>query len=486
MAESLSMPFLEDHPQIKVIREIVKRRKIKIYLVGGFLRDDLLKQPCLDFDFAVEKDAILLARQFAKKIRGAFVLLDAERGCGRVAKKEGGTVKTYDFADFRASTFRKDLLHRDFTINTLSLQINSLKNYEEIQDVLLDFKNGLRDLKQKRIKAVSSFAFKEDPLRLLRAFSLKATLGFHIDPKTLKLIQKQKDLIRQAAGERIREEFFKILISPRSAENLKSLHRVDLLEKIIPQIALMYNVRQGAYHHLDVFKHSLETVVQLERVLSEFAGHMEIESYIQETLAAQHPRYALMKLAALLHDIGKPQTLKRENGKFSFHGHERVGKIIVKGIARSLKLSSRERFKLGEMVLWHLRPGYLSNFKQPSERSIFRYFRDTGEEAVSILLLSLADQRATCGPLTTNQDQVHHEKICKMMIDRYFELKRKKPFVRLINGHDLINKLKLEPSPLFKKILREVEEQQATGTITTKKQALDLAAKIAREKSNEN
>jgi putative nucleotidyltransferase with HDIG domain len=241
----------------------------------------------------------------------------------------------------------------------------------------------------------------------------------------------------------------------------------------------MFGCRQGAYHHLDVWKHSLETVVQLEKILKEIKS-IEWQGYLNENLGGNRPRYALMKLVALLHDIGKPDA-RREDGKkkFTFHGHEHVGKNIVKYIAKMLKISADERHILEDIVLWHLRPGYLSNFKHPTEKAIYRYFRDTKDEAASIALLSLADQRSTRGPLTSEKDQKHHEKICLSLIQKYFDKKKEKVFVRLINGNDLIRKLKLTPSPLFSKILSSIDEAQSLGKISTKAEALDLAKKIA-------
>ena len=259
------------------------------------------------------------------------------------------------------------------------------------------------------------------------------------------------------------------------------MDRIGILEKIIPQVKVMYHCRQGTYHHLDVWPHSLETVVQLEKVFDQVKDDKDMQDYLNELLGGNHTRKSIMKLAALLHDIGKPDTRKREKGRISFHGHEHAGKKIVHHIGTMLKLSTRERYALEDMVRWHLRPGYLSNFKQPSEKAIYRYFRDAKEEGVSILLLSLADQRSTRGPATTEKDQVHHEKICLGLVQRYFEKKKEKPFIRLINGNDLIAKLRLKPSPLFAKILAEVEEQQALGKITSKKEALALATKIVDE-----
>jgi len=472
------MPFLNDYPQLKIVRDIALRQGVSVHLVGGFLRDFLLSSPKDDFDFAVDKNALRVARAFSRKVKGAFVMLDEERGCARVVKKANGSLKTFDFADYRAKTFQGDLAHRDFTINTLSVDVNALNPLTEIEDVIADHKKGLKDIKDKRIRRISARAFREDPLRMMRAFSLRATLGFKIEQKTLDQIKRDKDLICQVSYERIRDELFKILETKKAAEILKAMDRAGLLEKIIPQIRVMYRCKQGTYHHLDVWPHSLETAAMLEGVFRQVSGTKDISDYLDEDLGGNRSRRSLIRLAALLHDVGKPDTRKREKGKISFHGHEHVGKHIVKHVSKMLKLSVHERHALEDMVRWHLRPGYLSNFKKPSEKAVYRYFRDAKEEGASIALLSLADQRATRGPATTAYDQKHHEKICLALVKRFFEKKNEMPFTRLINGHDLIHKLKLKPSPVFAKILAEVEEQQTLGKIKTRQEALQLAKKL--------
>jgi len=128
--------------------------------------------------------------------------------------------------------------------------------------------------------------------------------------------------------------------------------------------------------------------------------------------------------------------------------------------------------------LWHLRPGYLADNEELTPRAIFRYFRDTNGEAVSTLLLSIADQRSTKGPLTTKASRIHHEKIVFGLIKEYFRRKKEKKVKRLINGNDLIRKFKLTPSVLIGKILTEVEELQAIGKIKTKKEALSIGKKF--------
>jgi len=478
------MALLKDYPQLRSVRDFVRRRRIPVYLVGGFLRDQILGRPCLDFDFTVDHSAIKLARAFAQKIKGAFVLLDQEHGCARVVKKRQATTETYDFADFRGKDLLSDLKHRDFTINTLCCEINSLKTGQTFDDVVSDSLKGRRDIEKKTIRMVSARAFRDDPLRLLRAFSLRALLQFKIEPKTAQTIALRKNLIRGVSAERIRDELFKILQTDRAAENLKLMDKAGLLEKVLPQIAVMVGVRQGPYHHLDIWKHSLETVKQLETILSISSADSKLMAYLSEPLGGDRSRLALLKLAALLHDIGKPQSLRRKSNKIYFYGHDRVGRRIVRQLAIDLKLSNNERRILQDMVLWHLRPGYLSNFQQPTRRALFRYFRDTADEAVSIALLSWADQRSTRGPLTSAADQVHHENICRDLISEYFRAKDQKPFTRLINGHDLIRRLKLKPSPHFSRILNGIEEQQAAGKLKTKQEALAWAKRAAARLKN--
>ncbi len=472
------MPFISDCPYLCEVRKFAKRRKVGVYLVGGFVRDLILNRQSTDFDFAVERNAIGFAKAFAKSIHGAFILLDKEHGCGRVAKKEKGNILTFDFADFRGDTLKEDLKRRDFIVNTLSIDISSLADQVELTSAVLNFGKGLRDLKDGLIRMASPRAFVEDPLRLLRAFSSQAQLKFRIEKATLVQIKKDRDLISSVSAERIRDEIFKILESPSAGVVFKAMDRMGLLDRVIPQLRLMFGVEQGTYHHLNVWPHSLEVVKQCDGVIRMFQKNPRVSEYLNEKIAGNRSRAALLKLAGLLHDIGKPDTRRRQGERICFHGHEHVGREISEHVAKELKLSTREKGVVCNMVRWHLRPGYLSNFKRPSERAFFRYFRDTAEEAVSIALLSLADQRSTRGPMTTEEDQIHHQNMCFEIIERFFSKEDQAPFVPLINGHDLVNSLELEPSPLFGKILLKVEEEQGLGKLTTAKQALEYAQKL--------
>lgn len=466
------------HSYFSIIQKITKQRHIEVFLVGGALRDRLLDRETYDYDFAVQRNAISFAKRFAQNIQGAFVLLDQEHGSARVVKKQQGQMFTFDFSDFRAESLRKDVRCRDFTINTFAVDM-ALWDGASLDAHIVDYLGGRKDLNKRVIRMVSAKAFEQDPLRLLRAFALRAVLGFSIEKTTLLRIKKDSLLIRSVSAERIRDELFKIFESCRSGQVLKEMNRAGLLELVIPQVRVMFGVEQGTYHHLDVWMHALETVQQIDMLIDHYDHDQDMMSYLDQRIAGHRSRKALLKLACVLHDVGKPQTRVRQGERICFHGHEHAGRALSAAVAKQLKLSRRERHILGDMVQFHLRPGYLSNLKRPSAKAMFRYFRDTGTEAASIALLARADQRATRGPMTTEAEAAHHDAVCLGVIDLFFQQQKQQPIIPLINGHDLIQRLGLQPSPLFSKILKEVQEAQATGKVNTVKQALAMAGKIA-------
>ncbi|MFA7653106.1 MAG: metal-dependent phosphohydrolase, partial [Candidatus Omnitrophota bacterium] len=176
----------------------------------------------------------------------------------------------------------------------------------------------------------------------------------------------------------------------------------------------------------------------------------------------------------------KPKTLRRKKGRITFHGHERVGVALSEDIAKRLKLSNEESYSLRKIILCHLRPGYLAEGEHPTARARFRFFRDAGREALSVLLLSLADQRATQGPLATVESRRRHERVVSRLIRENSKKGKEKKKARLLDGNDIMKKFKLAPSPLIGKILAEVEELQAIGKVKTRQEAFKAAARLAK------
>ncbi|MBM3251750.1 MAG: HDIG domain-containing protein, partial [Candidatus Omnitrophica bacterium] len=325
---------LQDNPLLRLVGSIAQKNKIQVYLVGGFLRDLILGRAKEDFDldFTLKKDAIKFAKSVAGKLKADFVVLDKERGCARLIYNQADKISTLDFADFRDETLEKDLARRDFTINTLAIDLGKINQKAKFNQVIINRHNGLKDLESGVIRTVSQFSLGEDPLRIVRAFSLAAILNFKIESQTIKKIKQLKDKIPTVAYERIRDELFKILEVDNSIAYLKLMDSYKVLEKIIPHINVMRNVQQGSYHHLDVWNHSLETVLQLEKIFKEkeITDNFDMENYLGQDIVFNRSRKALMKLGALLHDIGKPKAKLQKDGKTLFYGHERIGKEITK------------------------------------------------------------------------------------------------------------------------------------------------------------
>lgn len=479
----------EDRKILSDIHRFARNKKVGLYLVGGYLRDLISgrEKDNPDMDFCLERKAIDFGKDLSRRIQGGFVVLDKEHGACRIVKKMKNKAYTLDFTDFRGKTIAEDLFLRDFTVNSLAAGLEAVLNKKYLDpDTLIDLYNAKSDLKRKLIRAASPKSFKDDPLRILRAFSLSAIFGFTIDKGTIKLMKPEIKKLAGVSPERIRDELFKILDEEDSFEQFLVMDKLKVLPVVLPEIEIMRGVNQGPYHHLDVLKHSFETLKQADKLITAKKQDRQLQGYLNEVISAQRKRRSLLKFAALLHDIGKPKAKRRLAGRTLFHGHERVGAAIATEIARRLKLSNDEINILRKMVFWHLRPGYLADNEEITPRAIFRYFRDTASEGVSTLLVSIADQRSTKGVLTSEESRLRHEKVCFSLIKKYFKDKNKKQLPRLINGNDIINKFKLQPSVLIGQVLANIEELQAIGAVKTKKEALSFAQKFINDKSEKN
>ncbi|MCM8757773.1 MAG: hypothetical protein NC903_01790, partial [Candidatus Omnitrophica bacterium] len=223
----------------KIIR-ITSKRDIKIYLVGGYLRDLILKnkkRKDLDIDFCLKRGAINLGKRIASELKAGFVILDKKHSCCRVVKKTKTKTYTLDFTDFRGRDLKADLFKRDFTINAFAIDLEDfLKKGKDFEESIVDPYGGREDLKKETVRLINERGFLEDPLRILRAFSIAGLLDFKIDKKTIFLIKRYSHLIAKVSGERIREELFKILDLDYSYNYLKKMDEEKVLEVIFPQV----------------------------------------------------------------------------------------------------------------------------------------------------------------------------------------------------------------------------------------------------------
>jgi len=471
---------LKKIPQLSTLASLATRRKVDIWLVGGFLRDSYLKskRPLRDFDFCVEKNTTSLAREFARKLKAKCIVLDKTTESLRVIFKRKGIFYTYDFTRMRGKDFFQDLALRDFSVNSLAVNIKQkpLK--------LIDYYQARRDLKSKTVRVIKNKVIADDPLRILRGFSLMANYDFAIASGTLKIMVKNRRLIRKVSAERISEELFKIFASAHAYPAVKLLDKFRIIDEIVPEIVKMRGVHQGGYHHLGVWQHSLEALRQFEFIYQKnLSKNKNTSQYLNEEIAQGRKRLQIIKLACLLHDIGKPIAKKKANKRTIFHTHEKIGRDIVSKIGRNLRFSAREIEMLRKLTFWHLRPGYLADQLTPTQRAVYRFFRDTQEDGVAVIVLSLADWRATRGPLTNAYKRKKHEKVMLNLVDRYFSEKKKKPLAKLVDGYDIMKRFKIKPGVLVGEILRKVQEEQALGKILNKIQAYRLAQTIIPRKA---
>jgi len=454
---------------------------VKSYLVGGLVRDMLLRRDTADIDIAVASDALKIAPKLATALGGKYVLLDEINRVGRVILVTEANRWEIDFSTFRDS-IEQDLAQRDFTIDAMAVDLSQLDT--DLQ--LIDPFNGLGDLHQGVIRTVSETAFQSDAARLLRAVRLAAELRFNIDTQTECLIRRYCHLLTQVAGERVREELLRLLVMPQTGQFLAYLDELGLLTVMIPELVQTKGVVQPKEHFWDVFDHSIKTVVAacflLRQGVWEYASTDVLAVTPWSEVLAQHfalevsrgsTRGSLLKLAALLHDIAKPQAKAIEaDGRMRFLGHAKEGAAMAVNILERLRFSGKEVKLVENMVLYHLRPLQMSHAGLPTRRAIYRYFRDTGEAGIDILFLSLADHLAARGPyLDLNQWQKHAQLAEHVLSQRFQEESVVTP-PKLIDGHDLINIFGLSPGPKIGELLEAVREAQAAGELTNREEAL--------------
>jgi len=473
---------------LTTVSNFLTEQDIKSYLVGGFVRDVLLRRDTADIDIAVAADAVEIANKVANTLGGRFVLLDKMNRVGRVVvvdkEAPSGGRWELDFSTFQDS-IEQDLARRDFTIDAIAVDLGELtKDYADVH--LIDPFDGRADLQQGVIRTVSETAFQSDAARLLRAVRLAAELGFNIDSQTEVLIQHNCHLIADVAGERLREELLRLLAVPQSKAFLHYLDDLGLVTAIIPELAEAKGVKQPKEHFWDVFDHSIQTVLAVDFLLHEgswkYANDEVLTIAPWSEVLAQHfaqevgsgsTKRSLLKLAALLHDVSKPETKAiGEDGRMHFLGHANLGADIAVAILERLRFSSKEIKLVEVMIKYHLRPGQMSHNELPTRRAIYRYFRDTGEAGIDILFLSLADHLATRGPQLNLAQWQEHTQMVEYVLAQHFEQERLVVPAKLVDGHDLIKSFGMSPGPKIGEVLEAVREAQASGEVTTREEAL--------------
>ena len=489
------------------------------WLVGGALRDLLDGREPAYLDFVTTLDAQEIAKDLAATLHGSPFPLDELRKTWRIVLPQATQLREIDISTIETG-LEADLRRRDFTVDALAAPINPDGTLGKIIDLF----GGVEDLHARRLRMLGESALQEDPLRMLRAVRLAVELDMTVDDGTAVAVRRSAPSLNESAAERQRDELVRIFETPRSAEGVRLLDSLGLLDVMLPELGPSRGCEQPFEHHYwDVFDHLVETVASLDRMLAPYGSNralrpgpgpaswqsgkatgwlgrlldrterqqerpwlaetfrrglrrFELDEYLDSSVGGTSRR-ALIKLAGLLHDVSKPETKTDEpDGRVRFFGHSEQGAAKASAICQRLRFGGREAAFVSKLVEEHLRPFQLANKALPSSRALYRFFRDLGDAAPGVLILSLADAAAARGPRLQPERWRGHVAYIAYVLENGLAQRNvvtRQP--RLVTGSDLIEALGLEPGPEIGRMLAAIEEAVAAGEVTSKQEAIELA-----------
>ena len=457
-----------DTPIFHLLQRVADKLGIECYVIGGYVRDLILKRPSKDIDIVVVGSGIAMAKAVARELgKGTSLSVFQTFGTAQVKNKEkeieiefvGARKESYN-KDSRNpivenGTLEDDQNRRDFTVNALAIRLNEIAFGE-----VIDPFDGLEDMRDMILRTPldPDITFSDDPLRMLRAIRFATQLQFDIDDETFDAIIRNRKRIEIITQERIIDEINKIMLSKQPSIGFRLLEASGLLEIIIPEIEQLKGVdKRNGITHKDIFLHTL-------RVL--------------DTVAEKSDDLWL-RWSALLHDIGKPQSKQwDEESGWTFRNHNWFGQKIVPTLFKRLKLPQGENMRfVQKMVDLHMRPIALSE-EIVTDSAVRRLLFDAGDDIDSLMLLCESD-------ITSN----NKEKV-KQFLDN-FELVRKKlieveekdrirNFQPPVDGHEIMHIFNIKPCSIIGEMKEIIKNAILDGEIgNNHEEALQLLYKLA-------
>jgi len=438
-------------PILKQIGEIADDENIQAFVVGGFVRDALMKRERehFDIDIVVVGDGVAFAKKVANHFKKKSVVTFEKFGTAQLILDDvkiefvGSRKEQYE-RDSRkpqveVGTIEDDLSRRDFTINAIASSLNK-NSFGEILDTF----NGRKAIEEQIIKTPlePETTFSDDPLRMMRAIRFASQLQFIIEEKTLNAICEMRERISIVSQERITDEFFKILASPKPSVGLKLLHQTRLLEIIFPEVSQMVGQEQRKdFHHKDVFFHTLKVVDNI----------------------AKSSENVWLRFTGLMHDIAKPRTKAfDEKVGWTFHGHEEIGARMQKKIFKKLKLPLEQLPYVEKLVRLHLRPMVLVK-EEVTESAIRRLLFDCGNDIDDLMLLCRAD-------ITSQNPQrvAEYLKNYDVVVQKMHEVEerdRLRAWRPPVMGEEIMRVCNIPEGKLVGKLKKMIEEEILEGRI---------------------
>ena len=455
-------------PIFNIISQVGESENTPVFVIGGFVRDALLRRSSKDIDIVVLGSGIEIAEKVARKL-GPRVKVSVFKNFGTAMVRKGNY--EIEFVGARKESYRQDSRkpivedgsleddqkRRDFTINALAISLNK-KDYGK----LIDPFEGVQDLNNKVIKTPldPDKTFSDDPLRMFRAIRFSSQLNFTIEEKAFKSICENKDRIRILSKERIIDELNKILLSEKPSIGLKAMENTGLLGGFFPELQNLKGVdKKDGKIHKDNFYHTSEVVDNIRKKTDDL----------------------WLLWAALLHDIAKPKTKKYiEDVGWTFHGHEYVGANMIPSIFKKLKLPLNEKMKyVKKLVQLHLRPIILSQ-DIVTDSAVRRLLFDAGDEIDDLMLLCEAD--ITSKNENTVKKHLNNFRIVREKLIEIEEKDALRNFQPPISGELIIDIFDIKPCKKVGDIKNAIKDAILDGKIHNDyKEAYDFMIKIGQE-----
>ncbi|HPJ12539.1 MAG TPA: HD domain-containing protein [Caldisericia bacterium] len=453
-------------------------RGIETFLVGGCIRDSALhiSKKNLDLDFIIKpfektKEATIL---FNTILRGHFFPLDEQRKIFRIHANS----MQLDLNGIRGDELIDDMFQRDFSMNAIYTPLSTFLQQAQIHPSrvsVVDFFNGISDLTYRNIRAHNPSTFKEDPLRILRAFRIASQIQGTIDPDTYQEMVETKHEIKKCAQERIREEFVKILAQPKSHQWVFAMEETGILSTFFPFFDWYTEIDNCFTSWLQLQKHVKAGLQYLEEIFvrihqNDFPFSEKLQYVLDTQLQPETTFEVAMKIAILLHDIGKPDTLRVVKDRLRFFEHENVGVKVAKEYLQEMHFSTKEIRFISELIQWHMRPHNLSNVDNLTQRARYRFFRDTSPYSIPILLIALADAYAT--RMVPMKELPHYEDFLHDMLQYAFTpgTTNQIPF---LNGNEIMEVTGLPPGKNIGYLQSKLLEEQSVGNVQSKENAIE-------------
>ena len=464
----MNSKIIEKIKSDEILSKIIEKFDNEIFLVGGTVRDYYMGLESTDRDIIVmDEDARKFALKLSDLFDATFVPLDEENRIYRLVLPD--KINYIDVTNPAGDSIEKDLMRRDLTINAIAVNIRT-------GDVI-DISGGVTDIKNNCINYVNELNFVDDPLRLLRVYRFQALYGFQLAPETINAVCKYSDLIHKPAVERINYEILKLFSGEYAHIALENMNKTWLLEEIFPFVKELKQVPPNSHHHLDLFHHSIETVMQIQNLYNESSD--VVKEHLNAIDFGGFSRLAHLKLAGFMHDIGKFSTWTIDEGKHRFIKHDDVGAKMSVKILKDLHFSNKQIDYISSMIKYHIYPSHVMTSVQITEKIMMRYVRKMDTNSIDAVILAQADRLSARGPEITDEIVERNITSLNMLLRFYLEARETlKPLPKLLDGNDVMKILNIKPSKKLGEIMEALHEAQISGDVTTKDHAVEFVKKL--------